>query len=150
MTAKILVIDDDADVRVLCRVNLEFEGFQVIEAASGAEGLDLAKSERPDLILLDVMMPELDGWEVMSALNEEEQTADVPIVMLTARSDEESQLKGWEEGILDYITKPFNPVSLVKYVEAALDRRSSPEEVKRRQRIVEKLRRMKELRTSNG
>lgn len=146
MTATILVIDDEPDVRILCKVNLEFEGYRVVEAWDGEMGLEMVKTEKPDLILLDLMMPTLGGWDVMQQLKEDPETASIPIVLLTAKADEASQLRGWEEGVLDYVTKPFNPMSLAKYVEAALESRDSPDEERRRDQIVDKLRRIRGLR----
>ena len=87
MAPKVLVIDDEAPIRLLCRVNLEAEQIDVLEAEDGPEGLKLAKSERPDVILLDVMMPGLDGWEVLQCLLEDDQTREIPIVFLTARAE---------------------------------------------------------------
>lgn len=148
--ATILVVDDEPDVRTLCRVNLEFKGYRVLEAAGGEEALGLLRDNRADLILLDLMMPKMDGWEVMRRLKEDETTAMIPVVLLTARADDESQLKGWSEGILDYITKPFNPLSLVQYVERILTVRDPEAEAKRRNEIVQQLHRMKELRGRLG
>ena len=84
---KVLVIDDEAPIRLLCRVNLEAEGMQVIEAADGPAGVDLARDESPDVILLDVMMPGLDGWQVAEELLDDEATSGIPIVFLTARAE---------------------------------------------------------------
>jgi DNA-binding response OmpR family regulator len=139
----VLVVDDEPDIRVLCKVNLEFEGYRVIEAGDGAAAIEMAAKELPDLILLDLMMPGVDGWDVMRQLKEDEKTGAIPIVLLTAKTDEESQLRGWEQGVLDYVTKPFNPLSLAKYVETALGDRDEEAESKRREQIVSKLRSMR-------
>lgn len=122
---RVLVIDDEAPIRLLCRVNLEAEGMEVIEAPDGPQGLDVARRESPDVILLDVMMPGLDGWRVAEQLLDDPATASVPVVFLTARADLRDRARGMDLGGLDYITKPFNPVelaSLVSSVVAAVER----------------------------
>jgi DNA-binding response OmpR family regulator len=102
---------------LLCRVNLEAEGMEVVEAPDGPTGLEVAERERPDAILLDVMMPGLDGWSVAERLLEEEDTREIPIVFLTARADLRDRARGMDLGGLDYITKPFNPVDLASLIE---------------------------------
>jgi DNA-binding response OmpR family regulator len=122
---KVLVIDDEAPIRLLCRVNLEAEKMEVLEAPDGRAGLELARSELPDAILLDVMMPGMDGWAVAEELFENEATADIPVVFLTARADLRDRAKGMDLGGVDYVTKPFNPVelaSVVREVVAAVER----------------------------
>jgi DNA-binding response OmpR family regulator len=122
---KVLVIDDEAPIRLLCRVNLEAEGLEVIEAPDGPSGLDIAEREQPDVVLLDVMMPGLDGWSVAERLLESEATGHIPVVFLTARADLRDRARGIDLGGLDYITKPFNPVelaSLVSRVVSAVER----------------------------
>ena len=127
--ATVLVIDDEPDVLLLCRVNLEHAGHRVLEASDGNEGLAEAVSERPDAILLDVMLPEVDGFEVLTTLRSGH-LVEVPVVLLTARARWEDQVKGWQAGAADYVIKPFSPASLVDAVERAL--RSSPEELQER------------------
>ena len=119
---KILVIDDEAPIRLLCRVNLEAEGMDVFEASDGPTGLDKAKAERPDVILLDVMMPGLDGWRVAEHLLDDPQTNAIPIVFLTARAEFRDRARGLDIGGVDYITKPFNPLELAPLVRDLLDR----------------------------
>jgi DNA-binding response OmpR family regulator len=122
---KTLIIDDEAPIRLLCRVNLEAEGIEVIEAAEGQSGLELAKKELPDAILLDVMMPGMDGWNVAERLLADESTEAIPIIFLTARADLRDRVRGLDVGGLDYVTKPFNPVdlaALVREVVAAVER----------------------------
>ena len=114
---KVLIIDDEAPIRLLCRVNLEAEGMEVVEAPDGPTGLEVVESERPDAILLDVMMPGLDGWSVAERLLEMEDPREIPIVFLTARADLRDRARGMDLGGLDYITKPFNPVDLASLVE---------------------------------
>jgi DNA-binding response OmpR family regulator len=113
---KTLVIDDEAPIRLLCRVNLEAEGIEVLEAPDGTKGLELARRERPDAILLDVMMPGLDGWNVAEQLLSDEETSAIPIIFLTARADLRDRVRGMDAGGLDYVTKPFNPLELASLV----------------------------------
>ena len=118
---RVLVIDDEAPIRLLCRVNLEAEGMGVLEAADGATGLDIARAERPDAVLLDVMMPGLDGWSVAERLLADEGTATIPIIFLTARADLRDRARGIDVGGLAYITKPFNPVELSPLIRDVVD-----------------------------
>ena len=122
---KVLVIDDEAPIRLLCRVNLEAEEIEVAEAGDGEEGLELARAEEPDAILLDVMLPGLHGWAVAERLLEDEKTSGIPIIFLTARADLRDRARGMDLGGVDYVTKPFNPVELaplVRDVVAAVER----------------------------
>ena len=119
---RVLVIDDEAPIRLLCRVNLEAERMSVLEASDGPSGLDAARSEQPDVILLDVMMPGLDGWGVAEALLEDERTSTIPIIFLTARAEFRDRARGLDIGGVDYITKPFNPVELAPLVRSLLER----------------------------
>jgi DNA-binding response OmpR family regulator len=112
----VLVVDDEAPIRLLCRVNLEAEGMTVLEAADGDKGLELARAERPDVILLDVMMPGRSGWEVAEELLADESTSVIPIIFLTARAEIRDRAKGIDLGGVDYVTKPFNPVELAPLV----------------------------------
>src|SRR6266545_3311362 len=119
---KVLVIDDEAPIRLLCRVNLEAEGMDVIEAADGPSGVEKAREEEPDVILLDVMMPGLDGWRVAEQLLEDDRTTGIPIIFRTARAEFRDRARGLDIGGVDYVTKPFNPLELAPLVEALLDR----------------------------
>jgi two-component system, OmpR family, alkaline phosphatase synthesis response regulator PhoP len=119
---KVLVIDDEAPIRLLCRVNLEAEGMEVVEAADGPTGLEKARAESPDVILLDVMMPGLDGWRVAEQLLDDRSTTGIPIVFLTARAEFRDRAKGLDIGGVDYITKPFNPLELAPLVYDLLER----------------------------
>ena len=119
---RVLVIDDEPPIRLLCRVNLEAEGMEVLEAADGPTGLQKAKSKRPDVILLDVMMPGLDGWRVAEELLDDPNTHEIPIVFLTARAEFRDRARGLDIGGIDYITKPFNPVELAPLVRGLLER----------------------------
>jgi DNA-binding response OmpR family regulator len=113
---RVLVIDDEAPIRLLCRVNLEAEGIRVLEAADGKTGLDLARAEEPDVVLLDVMMPGLDGWRVAEELLEDDRTRVIPIIFLTARAEFRDRARGLDIGGVDYVTKPFNPLDLAPLV----------------------------------
>jgi DNA-binding response OmpR family regulator len=136
--ARVLVIDDEAPIRLLCRVNLEAEGMEVSEAEDGAQGLVLAREEQPDVILLDVMMPGLDGWEVLQRLLDDDRTREIPIVFLTARAELRDRARGLELGGVDYVTKPFNPVELAPLVKDLIARVGRGErEAIRRERIAE-------------
>jgi DNA-binding response OmpR family regulator len=119
---RVLVIDDEPPIRLLCRVNLEAEGMTVLEAADGPSGLDVAKEERPDVILLDVMMPGLDGWSVAERLLEDSRTSEIPIIFLTARAEFRDRARGLDIGGIEYITKPFNPIELAPTVRDLLAR----------------------------
>jgi two-component system, OmpR family, alkaline phosphatase synthesis response regulator PhoP len=119
---KVLVIDDEAPIRLLCRVNLEAEGIDVVEAADGPTGIDKAKEETPDVVLLDVMMPGLDGWRVAEQLLDDNRTNRIPIIFLTARAEFRDRAKGLDIGGVDYVTKPFNPLELAPLVRSLLDR----------------------------
>jgi DNA-binding response OmpR family regulator len=118
----VLVIDDEAPIRLLCRVNLEAEGMSVLEAADGPSGLEKARAEAPDVVLLDVMMPGLDGWRVAEELLDDPRTAAIPIVFLTARAELRDRARGIDLGGIDYVTKPFNPVELAPLVRNLLAR----------------------------
>jgi DNA-binding response OmpR family regulator len=119
---RVLVIDDEPPIRLLCRVNLEAEKMQVLEAADGPSGLERAREERPDVILLDVMMPQLDGWRVAEQLLDDERTKDIPIIFLTARAEFRDRARGLDIGGVDYVTKPFNPLDLAPLVRDLLER----------------------------
>jgi DNA-binding response OmpR family regulator len=135
---RVLVIDDEAPIRLLCRVNLEAAGIDVTEAEDGRAGLEAARAERPDVILLDVMMPGMDGWQVFEELVQDERTSEIPIVFLTARAELRDQARGLELGGVDYVTKPFNPLNLAPLVEDLLARieRGDAHEL-RRERLAE-------------
>jgi DNA-binding response OmpR family regulator len=119
---RVLVIDDEAPIRLLCRVNLEAEGIAVLEAPDGPTGLEKARAEVPDVVLLDVMMPGLDGWRVAEELLDDRRTAKIPIVFLTARAELRDRARGIDLGGVDYVTKPFNPVDLAPLVRDVLER----------------------------
>jgi putative two-component system response regulator len=139
---RVLVIDDEAPIRLLCRVNLEAEGMEVLEANDGPTGLDTAKARRPDVILLDVMMPGLDGWRVAEQLLDDPTTKDIPFIFLTARAEFRDRARGLDIGGVDYVTKPFNPVELAPLVRDLLSRLERGERDELRK---EKLRELRDL-----
>ena len=115
----VLVVDDDADIRGLVRELLERSGYDVLEAPDGNEGLRVFYAEQPDLVILDVSMPGLDGWGVLERIRE---LSDLPVVMLTARAEELDKVRGLRAGADDYVTKPFGRQELLARVDAALRR----------------------------
>jgi DNA-binding response OmpR family regulator len=119
---RILVIDDEPSIRLLTRVNLGASGIEVLEASDGQAGVELARREHPDLVLLDVMMPGVDGWDVARQLGDDEATAEIPIVFLTARAEQADRVQGGELGGVAYLLKPFDPVSLADVLEGILER----------------------------
>ena len=118
----VLIIDDEAPIRLLCRVNLEAEGMTVFEAADGPTGLEQARENTPDVVLLDVMMPGLDGWRVAEQLLQDDRTSEIPIIFLTARAEFRDRARGLDIGGVDYVTKPFNPLELAPLVRDLLER----------------------------
>jgi len=134
----VLVIDDEAPIRLLCRINLEAEGMEVLEAATGPAGLALARAELPDVVLLDVMMPGLDGWQVAGELLDDPATSGLPIVFLTARAELRDRARGLGLGGVEYVTKPFDPVELATVVRELVGRVERGEsDGRRRARLAE-------------
>ena len=119
----ILVVDDEPRMRRFMRMNLDLEGYRVIEADNGLEAVDRVREDLPDLVLLDVMMPEMDGFEALRLIR---QTSNVPVIMLTVKADEEDRIKGLELGADDYVTKPFSPRELASRIKAVLRRSEMP------------------------
>jgi two-component system KDP operon response regulator KdpE len=116
---RILIVDDEERMVRFIRLNLEYDGFQVIEAFNGSQAINKIRSNLPDLVLLDVMLPDFDGFEVLRMIRE---VSTVPVIMLTAKGEEEDRVRGLEMGADDYITKPFSPRELVSRVRAVLRR----------------------------
>ncbi len=135
---RVLHIDDEGPIRLLVRVNLEAEGMEAIEAADGLTGVRLAKLEQPDLILLNVNLPVLDGWQVAEELVRDQETREIPIVFLTARSELSERIRGFDLGAVDYILKPFDPAELAPRLRGLLGRieRGERDEL-RREKISE-------------
>ncbi len=117
MARKILTCDDEKHIVRLIQVNLERQGYEVITAFNGAECLEKVKEDRPDLIVLDVMMPEMTGFEVLDILKKDPETENIPVIMLTARAQDADVLRGWQSGVECYLTKPFNPMELIAFVK---------------------------------
>ncbi len=109
----IAIIDDDPTIVKVVRIILQTNGFEVLEAFNGTEGLELVKRELPDMVLLDIMMPDLNGFEVLRLLKEDEKTKEIPVVFLTAKTGADYVSKGLDLGASDYIIKPFSPASLI-------------------------------------
>ena len=126
MTARILVVDDDKQIVRLLQSYLEKAGFAVLTAHDGETALHTIRRERPDLILLDLMLPGRDGWDITRRLRADEHLAATPIVMLTARVEDTDKILGLELGADDYVTKPFNPAEVVARARAVLRRASGP------------------------
>ncbi len=119
---KILVVDDDTAINELIKVNLELQGYEVFQAYNGTEGFALAKQEAPSLIILDVMMPEVDGFTVAQRVRQSSEIADTPIIMLTALGELNDKVNGFNLGVDDYLTKPFEIEELIVRVRALLKR----------------------------
>jgi phosphate regulon transcriptional regulator PhoB len=126
---RVLVVEDEPDVAELIRYNLHKEGWAVVVATNGADALRRAREARPDLILLDIMIPQLNGWEVCRRLKQDPDTRGVPVIMLTGRVDEGDKVLGFELGADDYVTKPFSPRELIARIRAVI-RRGRPAERK--------------------
>ena len=121
-SATILIVEDEQDIRELLAYNLEKEGYATVQAADGKEGLDLARSRKPDLILLDLMLPKMDGLAVCRELERDSGTVRIPIIMLTARGEDVDRILGFELGADDYVVKPFNIRELLLRIRAILRR----------------------------
>ena len=119
----ILVADDDPDIQALVVLRLERSGYRVLRAADGEQALDMALRERPDLAVLDITMPKLDGCEVTRSLRANAETAEMPVILLTARVQESDVARGLEAGATEYVKKPFSPQELKARVQAVLGRR---------------------------
>ncbi len=117
---KVLIVDDESHIVELVRVCLEDTDYDIIEAYDGQEALDKARSEKPDLILLDIMLPKMDGYEVCKNLKTDDSTKSIPVVMLTAKGQEVDKVKGFQSGADSYMTKPFSPLRLLTELEEKL------------------------------
>ncbi len=121
--ARVLVVDDDPVIQKLLKVNFEMEGYEVLSAADGAEGLDQAKSGNPDVIILDVMMPKMNGLEVLAALKADDATANIPVILLSAKAQAGDVQAGLDRGANAYVTKPFDPLDLLDRVGTLIKRK---------------------------
>lgn len=127
MPKKILVVDDEKDIGEMLKYNLEKEGYTVLTALNGVRGLEEAQKKKPDLILLDIMMPEMDGWDVCKQLMRDEKTATIPVIFLTAKGSEVDEIVGLELGADDYIVKPISLRKLIARVKTSLRRKETLE-----------------------
>jgi two-component system alkaline phosphatase synthesis response regulator PhoP/two-component system response regulator VicR len=134
MPKKILVVDDERPIVRLVQVNLEHAGYEVVAAYDGKEALEKVEQEKPDLIILDVMMPQMDGFEVMQRLQANPKTRDIPVIMLTAKAQDADVFRGWQSGVTLYLTKPFSPFELISFVRRIF-RSLEEEEVEKRYEI---------------
>ena len=123
---KVLVVEDEPLISEMISKSLRLEGYLVDTAATGEDGLKKVKDQSPDLVLLDVLLPKIDGWEVLTRMRDDSRTKDIPIIMLTALSDEKSKVQGLRGGADDYVTKPFSALELMARVEAVLKRADRP------------------------
>lgn len=137
--ARILVVDDEPDVLLLCRVNLQHAGHEVLEASDGEHGLALAIAEVPDAIVLDLMLPQMDGYGVLSHVLADERTRGIPVLVLTAKAQREDRVRCWEAGASEYMTKPFSPATLSATLSQLIE--MTPEQREnRRNDVLRKLR----------
>jgi DNA-binding response OmpR family regulator len=136
---RILVIDDDPGVRMLCRIAFRAEGDEVVEAASGREGLELLVTEVVDAVVLDVMLPSISGFEVLRRIRENAQTSDLPVVLLSVRVGIQDQIDGWRAGADEYLTKPFSPSALAAKLYEICHMGPRDRSSKRDQRIIERV-----------
>ena len=118
---RVLIVDDEPDVLFLCRVNLELAGHEVMEASTGERALEVAMSETPDVVVLDVMLPRRDGLSVLGDLTADERTRGTPVILLTAKTQAEDRAAGWAAGCAEYLTKPFSPIDLTEAVDRVVD-----------------------------
>ncbi|MBE0428902.1 MAG: response regulator [Thermoleophilia bacterium] len=117
---QVMIVDDEASLRALVRANLEIDGFEVSEAVDGIEAMKMMRESKPDLVLLDIMMPGKDGIEVLEEMAADSELRNIPIIMLTAKGEQEDLQKGVDLGARGHITKPFDPEQMVRTVKAAL------------------------------
>jgi phosphate regulon transcriptional regulator PhoB len=137
---KILIVEDDRDIVEMITYNLRADGYEVLSAFTGKDGITLARRERPDLIILDIMLPVMDGFEVCRVLKSTEATACVPIIILSAKSQETDKIVGLELGADDYVTKPFSPRELIARIRAVLRRNQERQprgEITRGQMVID-------------
>ena len=121
MAKKILAVDDEKHILRLVQINLEKAGYEVVTGTNGREAIEKVRSEKPELIVMDVMMPEMDGFEALKQLKSDPATADIPVIMLTAKAQDADVFHGWQSGADLYLTKPFNPMELLTFVKRIFD-----------------------------
>ncbi len=127
MDETVVVVDDEADIRFIVRMNLEAEGFEVVECASGVEAIDAIRATKPAVVICDVMMPGTDGYGVLQAVRDEPEIAQTPFIFLTAKASDTEVWEGWKSGADYYLTKPFDPDELIKFMNFVLSG-AGPEE----------------------
>jgi DNA-binding response OmpR family regulator len=132
---RVLVVDDDPLLTRLVRINLELSDFLVEEVWDGSTAMRILEDNPPDLLILDIMMPRVDGWDILKMIRESPELLELPVVILTARAQEEDALKGWEMGTDDYITKPFSSIRLCDGVKNVLDATYEERLVRRRREL---------------
>ena len=139
---KIEIIEDDRDIVEMIEYNLKEEGYQIVSAHDGEKGLEFAKREKPDLIILDIMLPAIDGFEVCRVLKQQQSTAHIPIIILSAKSRETDKVVGLELGADDYVTKPFSPRELIARIKAVLRRQKQKpaDEIKIGKVVIDRVR----------
>jgi len=125
--AVVLIVDDEPAIRNLVRTNLEHVGLRVVEAADGVAGLEAVQTENPDLVILDVMMPLIDGFEMLKRLRQDTRTNTLPVIMLTAKARDADIFHGWLTGADSYLTKPFSPLELISLVKRVLATSNHPD-----------------------
>ncbi|HEY5493530.1 MAG TPA: response regulator [Candidatus Anoxymicrobiaceae bacterium] len=135
---KILVVDDDPTMVKLINVNLKLNNYSVVEATSGEQALEVVEAEGLDLVVLDIMMPGVDGWEVLKRIRSNPETQEMPVILVTAKTQDSDVIRGWELGADEYVIKPFNPLLLVEVIKMVLER-SYDERLERRKKQKEKL-----------
>jgi len=126
MAKRVLVVDDEAHIRRLVQVNLEKAGYEVDQAVDGVEGLEKVRTNPPDLIVLDIMMPNLDGMETMKLIQADQELQKIPVIFLTAKAQDRDVFIGWKSGCACYLTKPFNPRELTVFTKRILEAGEMP------------------------
>ena len=127
MAKKILAVDDEKHILRLVQINLEKAGYEVVTGSNGREAIEKVRSEKPELVVMDVMMPEMDGFEALKQLKSDPETADIPVIMLTAKAQDADVFHGWQSGADLYLTKPFNPMELLTFVKRIFDAKGEAE-----------------------
>lgn len=130
MAKKILAVDDERHILRLVQINLEKAGYEVVTGSNGREALEMVAQHSPDLIVMDVMMPEMDGFEALQTLKNDPATASIPVIMLTAKAQDADVFHGWQSGADLYLTKPFNPMELLTFVKRIFEAQSESAEAK--------------------
>ena len=135
-TPKVLIADDEPAIRSLLKTNLAFEGFETVTASNGQEALEVIRDQAPDVVLLDVMMPVMDGWQVLEELSKSPNRS-TRVILVTAKASSEAQLQGWELGCVDYLTKPFDLDVMIERILEVAGRDETETEERRMERIEE-------------